>query len=897
MTPVAQRASRRATPALNDCLSLTHRQGTRRIELTDEWVSTWARLGEGEERGYHLAPRPGGRWYPAEVPRLYEAVAGRESLWYRVEFRNPHFDRRTLLRFEGALLSANVWLNGRLLGSHYGYFAPFSFDISSFLRERNVLAVCVEAPVETDLSAKKHVMGLFNDWDCKPYPNNAFFSLPEPYEWHVPIGFWRPVALEQVGHVVLDHLSYTPVIEGPTSVRVDVSGRLRNLDARKQSARLRLQVSPHNFEGGSQPVSTIRNLEMEPGAVEDLAFSFNVPEPRLWWPWTHGEPNLYSALARVQVGEALSSAVDDLIGLREVRARIGRGAWAWEVNGRPMFMRGANYTPEFFLDQAIPEVLEADLELARGANMDMLRVHAHVAPEELYRAADRRGILLFCDFPLIFSYAHGANERDRRFVRQAVLSQVPEMVRLLHNRPSAALWCVHNEPPWPERLSWFGDAHTAQTNRELDEEAQALFHTLDPSRPAIAASGDLDEHIYCGWYHGHWRDFALETPGFVTEYGAQALPSRESPFWETVSTAWPVDPEDPSWRYADYQPLQWQQHGPGAPGDHPDLDSYIKAGQVYQAWLCRFATDRFRLLKGRPTGGCLVFQLVDCHDAISWSLLDYHRVPKLAYHEMALALQPTQVIIEAAGGWEPAHIAGISYEPGAEVHLRFHVVNDDPRVSGPARLEWTVHCVLPDPEGLVARTRHLLSARGGHGDVVTRVPGYDDGANLAATFRRTFRRPGEYRVEARLVQGATELARRTLPFRVGAAPAPAGEKVTNVPGFMVNRVYRRGSLQTGADWFSLSLENRLQPFAIESVSRMAVDGAEIPLAQIEVDSGSGPVSLPERLAAGPLDAPVKSELAFRVSGVSLPPGDHEFEFSLTVVGFGTVRLRVRDTLV
>ena len=43
------------------------------------------------------------------------------------------------VRFEGAFLVANVWLNGRLLGSHYGYFAPFSFDISSFLLEENVL--------------------------------------------------------------------------------------------------------------------------------------------------------------------------------------------------------------------------------------------------------------------------------------------------------------------------------------------------------------------------------------------------------------------------------------------------------------------------------------------------------------------------------------------------------------------------------------------------------------------------------------------------------------------------------------------------------------------------------------------------------------------------------------
>ena len=156
------------------------------------------------------------------VPRLHGATVGHEAIWYRVRFPRPRHRQRTLLRFDGAFLTANVWLNGRLLGSHYGYFAPFSFDISSYLLEENVLAVCVEAPVELDLASKRHVMGLFNDWDSKPYPSRELGRLPEQYVWHVPMGLWQPVYLEQVGHVVAEWLHCEPRVESGQSCRLSL---------------------------------------------------------------------------------------------------------------------------------------------------------------------------------------------------------------------------------------------------------------------------------------------------------------------------------------------------------------------------------------------------------------------------------------------------------------------------------------------------------------------------------------------------------------------------------------------------------------------------------------------------------------------------------------------------
>jgi hypothetical protein len=52
---------------------------------------------------------------------------------------------RVWLTFAGVDASAEVWLNGRLLGHREDAREPFEFEVSALLRERNELAVDVEA--------------------------------------------------------------------------------------------------------------------------------------------------------------------------------------------------------------------------------------------------------------------------------------------------------------------------------------------------------------------------------------------------------------------------------------------------------------------------------------------------------------------------------------------------------------------------------------------------------------------------------------------------------------------------------------------------------------------------------------------------------------------------------
>src|SRR6202165_1276119 len=494
--------------ALNDCLSLFPRQALNRQELTTGWRMAIATLGEGEDRGFPRLDFDDDAWAPAQVPRLHGATSGNEAIWYRLRFPRPRHRQRTLLRFEGAFLVANVWLNGRLLGSHYGYFAPFSFDISSFLLEENVLAVCIEAPVETDLAAKRHLMGLFNDSDAKPNPSRELGRLGEQYVWHVPMGLWRPVLLEQVGHVVAEWVHCEPRIEQGDLARLALRIRLRNLDGRIMTGELVIRVGGSNF-----PIS----------APLEVRRSTSLNEP---------------------------------FGIRNVGLQTRAEGWTFAINGRPTFMRGANYCSEFFLDAANDEQLKGDIELAQQANMDMLRLNAHVEAPALYDAADRAGLLIWQDMPIVGSYVHRADVRSLAFFREAVISQAEELVHVLFNKPSVICYAVHADPPWSRSLAWLGERHTEQLNRDVDEEAATLMRTLDPSRPVLAGAGDQDLHCGQGWSQGHWRDLAGLSPAFVSEVGAQALPNANSPVWRHLNRGWAGADDAEKWRYAGYQPAE-----------------------------------------------------------------------------------------------------------------------------------------------------------------------------------------------------------------------------------------------------------------------------------------------------------------------------------------------------
>jgi beta-mannosidase len=865
---------------VSDCLFLPLPQRAGGIRELSGWEAVWMPLGEGEAE--RLTNGKGVGWKPIEVPRQLSAREGHQAVWYRTEFARPDHAGRVLLRVGGAFLATNAWLNGKLLGSHYGYFAPFGFDLTPYLKAENLLVICCESPVEPQPEKKHHVMGVFNDGELRPYPASAYSSLPEPYRWEVPVGLWRPVELEYVGPITIDWMRLKPHIEANDG-RLEVEARLRNLDGRQMDGEVELVVSAP----GRDPLRLRRDVHLGAGNEQTVSMHLALPGAKRWEPWRFGDQPVYRAelVASVDAG-AESARVNDTFAFRELKWDIGPRRWNFAVNGRPMFLRGACYTPSYRLDELTVERMDGDLRIAKEANLDALRVVANVLPDEFYRRADAAGMLLFQELPLTGIYAYHARSDDSRFFETAAREQQAEMVELLRNRPSVALWIAHDEPAWLPSNVDLGDVHVVRQNHSIDQDLKASFERLDSSRPALAASGEVDQHLLLGWTAGSWRDITDVEPVMVTAFGAQSLPSVDSPVWDDIAARWGVADDEPSWRYVGFQPVNWAERGVGLPSEHQSLEAYVASSQAYQAGVVRLAAEHLRTRKFESCWGAFAFSLVDPFPAIGFGLMDGARRPKPALAALAEAFKPTRVIIEPLA-FEPDRPFGILQRSNAPFSARLVVVNDDPEVSGRGVVRWSVTRERASKLRGARLIRDVVQRKSFAGVVDVEVPTAFEPAVSATSVTLPISAEGDYRLEATLAIDGRVIDRSELRFTVTSNLPPPRPR-PELARYLAERLADLDSLRSEPDGLSFALENRTRPAVLVRLTGLRLDGVVLARYDLQVETHAGRAPLPKRL-----DMPLGRRLQVHVvTAEPLGGGVHSLEADITVPGVASGRVVV-----
>jgi beta-mannosidase len=851
-----------------------------RRELTG-WEAVWMPLGEGEAERLTIGRGTG--WKPVEVPRQLSAQEGRQSVWYRTEFPRPDHAGRVVLRIGGAFVATNVWLNGRLLGAHYGYFAPFGFDLTPYLKPENLLVICCESPVETQPEKKRHILGLFNDGELKPYPASAYSSLPEPYRIEVPLGLWQPVQLEYIGPIAVDWLRLKPSFEGGDG-RLEVEARLRNLDGRQMEGEVELVVP----SSGRDSLRLRREVRLAGGMEQTVTMRLPFPGAKRWEPWRLGEQQLYRAEVIARADGSESSRVDDVFAFRELSWDIGPRRWSFSVNGRPMFLRGACYAPSHRLDELNAEVFASDIAIAKQSNVDALRVIANVLPADFYRQADEAGMLVFQELPLTGTYVYRGRNDEARFFDSAARAQQAEMVTMLHNHPSIALWIAHDEPPWLATNFDLGDVHSVRQNHSIDQDLKSSFERLDPSRPAIAASGDVDLHLMLGWSDGSWRDIGLVEPMMVTAFGAQALPDIESPVWDAIGKRWPVADDDPAWRHAGFQPVNWAERGVGLPSAHKNLEEYVEASQLYQARLVRYAAEHLRTRKFESCWGAFAYHLVDPFPGIGFGLLDGARLPKLALEELAIAFKATRLIIEPLA-FEAARPFGVMQDPDVPFAARLVIVNDDPDVTGRGTIRWSIAREKAGGARGLERVRDAMQKKSYSGSIEVEVPTAFEPAVSATNLSLPLAAGGEYRLEASLTVSGREVDTTELLFAV-TATLPAVRARPEIPRYLAERLADLRSLRSETQGLSFALENRTRPAVLAGVTGLRLDGVLVTGHQLQIETNAGLAPLPKRL-----DMPLGRRLVLHVvTGGPISAGAHSLEADVTVPGIASGRLVIEN---
>ncbi|MCS7190721.1 MAG: beta galactosidase jelly roll domain-containing protein, partial [Fimbriimonadales bacterium] len=326
--------------------------------LNGIWEFQFDPQNVGVEQGWYSLPKPYER--TIRVPFGWEsALSGigdtnyKGVAWYRREFVLPENwrGRRIWLCFGAVDHHATVWVNGQRVGEHEGGYSEFRFDITSLVRfdRPNTLAVRVEDHTDRETPLGKQVP-----------------------DWYTSVsGIWQTVWLEATGAACIRYFKITPQAdEGgvPTGV-VEFTVELERAAVREP---LQLELRSRHREF---PIQQFGVLETE----TEKTFRLVLENPRLWTP---ENPHLYEFELRLlsEDGKRVHDTVRGYFGVRTVRwGKYGDADFSYVLlNGKPIYLRGAldqSYNPDGLYTAPDDEFLKRDIELAKRAGFNMLRIH------------------------------------------------------------------------------------------------------------------------------------------------------------------------------------------------------------------------------------------------------------------------------------------------------------------------------------------------------------------------------------------------------------------------------------------------------------------------------------------------------------------------------------------
>lgn len=570
------------------------------------------------------------------------------------------------LILEGLDTYADVYLNGSLLLKADNMFVGYTLPVKPILRQgENLLHIYFHSPIRQTLP--QYESNGFNypaDNDHHEKHLSVFTrKAPYSYGWDwgirmVTSGVWRPVTLRFYDVATISDYHVKQLELTDDKARISNELQINSILPRQTEAQLKITVSL-----AGQTVSEVKEpILIQPG-INNFTLPVEVTNPVRWMPNGWGEPTLYDFSSQVICKNRVVAEQSHRIGLRTVRLVNEKDkdgeSFYFEVNGIPMFAKGANYIPQ---DALLPNVTVQRYETLfkdiKEANMNVVRVWGGGTYEDnrFYDLADENGILVWQDF----MFACTPYPSDPTFLKR-VAEEAEYNIRRLRNHPSLAMWCGNNEIL--EALKYWGyqKKFTPAVYQGMMGGYDKLFRELLPAKvkeldadrfyvhssPYLAnwgrpeSWGIGDSHNWGVWYgQKPFESLDTDLPRFMSEFGFQSFPEMK-----TIATF--AAPEDYQIESEVMNGHQKSSIGNALIRTYMERDfivpdkfeDFVYVGLVLQGQGMRHGLEAHR--RNRPyCMGTLYWQLNDSWPVVSWSSIDYYGNWKALHYQAKRAFEP-----------------------------------------------------------------------------------------------------------------------------------------------------------------------------------------------------------------------------------------------------------------
>lgn len=562
-----------------------------------------------------------------------------EAWIYKTQFNMDVVEGQNYeLVFNGLNYYADITLNDVCIATSdttYGVFIKRQYDVTNLLKDVNNLEVKIRRAQWGDLNIG------FVDWNPRPLDES--------------MGITQTVKLRAAGPVSVQDVFVIPSLDVEKFAEADLEVRvtLKNNLVEAFSGNIVLDLQDNGT--CSVPVELAAGEEKIVAITPEQAANLHVENPRVWWTYDLGTPELYALNVTVEADGVISDRKDVTFGIRTIESRLTKDDYRqFTLNGKDIIIKGAGWTDDIFLRDT-PEQLERQVKYVMDMNMNTIRFENIWGKDDtIYDLCDRYGVLAlvgwscqwewenYCGLPEVEHVGCIIQPKEINLAARYFEDQV---IRL-HNHPAVFAWMTGSDcvPVY-----------------ELEKRYLEIFAKYD-YRPYISSAKNLKSELtgwsgskmagpyeYVGpdyWYLDTMNGGAF---GFNTETGVGAnLPQAES--------LKKFIPEDQLWPTSE----AWDKHCTtsgsamntvtvltntinGQYGEATGFNDYVRKAHAVDYDATRAMFEAFRVNTPLTTG-IVQWMLNSAWPSIYWQLYDFYGVPVASYYGTKKACEPVQLI-------------------------------------------------------------------------------------------------------------------------------------------------------------------------------------------------------------------------------------------------------------
>jgi len=375
------------------------------------------------------------------------------ELWYHHTFNVPRSWRKKqiILHFGAVDWESELWINDQKVGSHYGGYDPFAFNITPYLKKGKF---------------QKLELKVWDPTDDGFQPRGKQIKSPRGI-WYSPVsGIWQTVWLEPVNE---KHISKLYTI-------TDIDNQSVNLNP----------ITSYDSVTDFLELIVKENDKILSKMRVQIDSEINIPikNPKLWSPES---PFLYDLEIKLISNGKVVDRIKSYFGMRKISIKKDvNGTMRMQLNNKDYFQFGTldqGWWPDGLYTAPTDEALKFDIIKTKELGFNMIRKHVKVEPARWYYHADKLGMLVWQDMPNGEKYGIPKWQTNKFFDGEEFMPSIEsetnfknewmEIMDFLYSNPSIVCWVPFNE-------SW-GQFKT--------EEISEWTKSFDSSRLVNAASG------------------------------------------------------------------------------------------------------------------------------------------------------------------------------------------------------------------------------------------------------------------------------------------------------------------------------------------------------------------------------------------------------------------------